>query len=188
LAKASTEFDQSDRLIRCGGSGWKSIELTDLNRSERDVRACMGTGESPRLRKTGCAHGAFTRDAKVGLGLGTVVETEDGDYIIDKFVWQRDASFANPIRGAIDRLLHQRDAKGSLHVRDRAGEFDGAAAGRWRPRLHCERELLGESPDGLDGSGIGRVAGAELRSREPLLAGGVVRLERLFPPHNDRDR
>ena len=94
----------------------------------------------------------------MGLGLGAVVEAEDGFDGTDEFGGQSDAAFADAVGGTFMRLVDEGDAEGFLHGGDGADEFDGAAFGAGSVGRDCEAVLFGEGADELDGFGIGAVA------------------------------
>src|SRR6266853_1448617 len=70
----------------------------------------------------------FAKDAKVRLGLRTIVEAKHGDDVALKLGRQIDASFTNPIACAVYGFLRQRDAEGALEIGDGSGELHGAAS------------------------------------------------------------
>ena len=60
----------------------------------------MRRGEAAALGYVCAEVSGFAEDAKVGLGLGAVVEAEDGLDGTDEFGGQGDAAFADAVGGA----------------------------------------------------------------------------------------
>ncbi len=127
--------------------------------------AGVGLGEAAALGYFCGDVAGFAEDAKVGLGLGAVVEAEDGFDGTDEFGGQGDAAFADAVGDAFDDLVDEGDAEGLLHGGDGAAELDGAAFGAGSIGRDGEAVLFGEGADELDG-GWDRRRGAGGTGRE----------------------
>src|SRR5262249_29432538 len=175
LAKAASEFDDTNGLIGCSHAIRKLVELSDLHRRIGDIASGVGTGSSN-----------WTKDAKVWFGLRTVVEAEDGDYVALKFGREMDAAFTNPVSFAFQRLVREGDAECLLHVGNCPAELDGAAPGCRRATLDGKAKLLGEALNELHGGGVCPMATVELSASEALFARDMLWFERRLASNNDR--
>ena len=175
-AITAAELDEPDGLACAAGVGGELIELGDLDGGE----GWIGRGGA-RPHASSAAG-----DAKVGLGLGPVVETEHGFDVALELGGQVDAALAHAVQGAVDRLLVERDGKGLLHLRDGAAEVQDAVAGLRVAVGDGEAELRGEGAHQLDGGGVGSVLLPVGGAREPEAAeiGGG---QRFFALDDDRD-
>ena len=144
--------------------------------------------ETSALGYVGGDVAGFAEDAKVGLGLRTVVEAEDGFDGADEFGGKSDAAFANTVDVAVEGFVDEGDAEGLLHGGDGSGELDGAAFGARGVRRDGEAVLFGEGTNELDGYRIGSVARAILRVSEAVFAGAVGGLEWGFASERRRRR
>ena len=160
---ASAEFDDADGLVCCGGSCGESVELRDLDRCVGDVGGGVRLGEASALRCASREVVLLAEDAKVGPGLWTVVEAEDGFDVADELGGEIDAAFADAIGDAVEGLMTEGDAECLLHVGDGAGELDGAALGARGVGFDPEAEFLGEVADELRIRGRRRGAGDTAR-------------------------
>jgi hypothetical protein len=129
----------------------------------------------------------LAEDAKVGLGLGAIVEAEDGNDRTDEFGGKGDAAFADAVADAFEHLMDEGDAEGFLHGGYGAAEFDGAAFGAGSVGCDGEAVLFGESADQLNCGGVGAVALAILSVSEALFANSIGGFERGFATDDDGD-
>ena len=134
-AVAAAELDDADGLVL---PRWL---LRGICRAGRPGQVCRRgwrrRGVWRSLCPVRCAPqvALLAEDAKVGLGLRTVVEAEDGFDVADELVGEIDAAFANAVGDAVEGLMDEGDAEGLLHGGNSAGELDGAVLGLGRVGL-----------------------------------------------------
>ena len=120
-------------MVWPGGGGVRGelVELGDLDGREGRAASCRreAMAKPPPCAVLAVMFPLLAGDAKVGLGLGTVVEAEDGVDRADELGGQGDAAFADAVGRALVGLVDEGDAEGLLHGGDGAGELDGAAFG-----------------------------------------------------------
>jgi hypothetical protein len=120
----------------------------------------------------------FAEDAKVGLGLWTVVKTENGNDRTDEVAGQCNAAFTDSIGCAFMSLLNESHSERLLHGSDGTGEFDGASLRTRGVGLHCEAVLFGECSNEFDCLWIRAVTLTILSVRETGWAYAAGNLER----------
>ncbi len=173
---ATTEFDETDGLAGGRGVGGELVKLSDLRRGEGGA---AGGGS--------CAsEGYRSGDAEVGVGLGSIVEAEDGFNEAFERGGDHDGAFADAVDSFAVRLLGEGNAEGLLDLCTGAGELKGAGVELGGRGLDGEAELLGEAANGFDGDGIGAELRAELRTGDAGRA-EIVRVDGLLAADEDGD-
>ena len=89
----------------------------------------------------------------MGLGLRTIIQTEDSLHRTDQLRGQTDTALADAIGGAVKNLLRQGDAKGFLHGSDGSGQLDGAPLRLGSVFLDGEPEFLAKARTSLTAAG-----------------------------------